>query len=388
MRLFNWFSSTVRAALDRRRRVFLRFLPVLLFCFAFGCSLSASERRSPPIAIDSPPLPAVARTNESVKPLPLKIEGLNPDKVALGRQLFADTRLSGDDTIACASCHNLQLGGTDRRQVSIGIGGAKGKLNSPTVFNSIYNFRQFWDGRAASLEEQIDGPIHSPDEMGSSWPEVIDKLQRDANYRRQFQQIYGSERRKRSGTSAPVAEIAPETIRDAIATYERSLISPNAPFDRYLKGDLQALTSKERGGYRRFRAYGCISCHQGIAIGGNMFQHFGIFGNYFEDSQDLQPEDLGRYNVTGAASDRYVFKVPSLRNVELTPPYFHDGSVETLAEAVRIMGQYQLGRILTDEDVDALVQFLRSLTGENPAAIEEGNRKGEEDRKGEGKREP
>lgn len=352
----------------------MRLLPLTLFCVALGCSLQTNHWRSSSVVIDRPPLPAVAATDEPVAPLPLQIEGLNLNKVALGQQLFEDPRLSADNTVSCASCHDLQLGGADQLRVSIGIGGAMGTLNSPTVFNSAFNFRQFWDGRVESLEAQIDGPIHNTHEMGSSWPEVINKLQQVENYRLQFHQIYGQTNGRNfdpvdeSSSSQQVVEITPDTIRDAIATYERSLTTPNAPFDQYLRGNLQVLTPDQKAGYARFKTYGCISCHQGINIGGNMFQRFGIFGNYYEDRQDLHPEDFGRYNVTGDERDRYVFKVPSLRNVALTSPYLHDGSVQNLADVVAIMGQYQLGRFLTQDDIDTIVQFLTSLTGEAPIA--------------------
>ena len=377
MNFLNCFFTKIRIIFSDRRRLLSKMAIALLLFLSLGCSLSIDYWRSATVdsALDSPLPITVAKTNELVAPLPSKIEGLNQAKVALGEQLFADPRLSSDNTVSCVSCHNLQLGGTDREKVSVGINNARGTMNAPTVLNSGFNFRQFWDGRAESLEEQIDGPIFSPQEMGSSWSEVTNKLQQDPNYRRQFRQIYGSKIHRQNMTkSQQGAEITPDRIKDAIATYERSLITPNAPFDRYLGGDLNALNSEQKQGYEKFKGYGCVSCHQGINIGGNMFQRFGVFGNYFEDMQDTQPEDLGRYNVTGDPLDLYVFKVPSLRNVELTLPYFHDGSVETLAEAVRIMGQYQLGRILSTEDVDAIVEFLRSLTGKNLGAISEEER--------------
>ena len=340
---------------------------VLLFSLALGCSIQLNGRPLSSAKLDPPPLLKVAATTEPIAPLPQQIEDLSPEKIALGEQLFSEPRLSGNNSISCASCHNLHLGGTDRQRISPGLDGAVSPFNTPTVFNSAYNFLQFWDGRAESLEEQIDEPIHN--EMGSDWEKIIVKLQQDAGYRQQFREIYGSNRSTFPVTSATVPEINPDTIRDAIATYQRALITPNSPFDRYLRGDLSALTSQQTDGYEKFKAYGCISCHQGINIGGNMLQRFGIFGNYYEDRRNVRPESLGRYNITGESADRYVFKVPGLRNVELTPPYFHDGSVETLAGSVRIMGRYQLGRNLDASEVDAIVAFLKSLTGEPPATI-------------------
>ncbi|MCV6637374.1 cytochrome-c peroxidase [Candidatus Albibeggiatoa sp. nov. NOAA] len=287
---------------------------------------------------------------EPIRPIPNNLY-FNARKVQLGNILFHDPRLSHDNTISCASCHNLIKGGVDGTQTSIGINGAVGPINAPTVFNSGFNFRQFWDGRAKNLEEQAEGPIHNPIEMGSNWREVIMKLEQDTYYIEQFSLLY-------------LDGLTSKNIQDAIATFERSLYTPNSRFDRYLRGDDAVLTEKEKLGYQRFKAYGCISCHQGMNIGGNMFQHFGVMGNYFEDRGNITQVDLGRYNVTQNPADKFVFKVPSLRNIALTAPYFHDGSAETLPDAVKVMGRYQLGRMLSDEDVELLVAFLKTLTGE------------------------
>lgn len=286
---------------------------------------------------------------EPILPLPAT-QALPAAKVALGEALFFEPRLSRDNTLSCAGCHDFKRGGVDRRRVSVGVGEAVGGINAPTVFNASLNFVQFWDGRAASLEEQAAGPVHNPVEMASSWPEVLSKLRADANYPRTFAAIYPD------GVTAA-------NVVDAIATFERSLLTGNAPFDRYLRGDKQAITGLELNGYRRFKDYGCASCHQGVNVGGNMYQRFGIMGDYFA-GRPLTRADLGRYNVTGQDEDRHVFKVPGLRNVAVTPPYFHDGSAADLEKAVTIMGRYQLGRELTREDVRAIAAFLRSLTGE------------------------
>jgi cytochrome c peroxidase len=297
-----------------------------------------------------PARPPGAAEAEPVLPLPLHLD-LDQSKVDLGRRLFLDPRLSHDNTIFCGSCHRLELGGTDRRIRSLGIAGAEGDVNAPTVFNSGLNFRQFWDGRAATLEDQIDGPVNNPKEMGSSWPEVIGKLGQDREYVRAFRALYPD-------------GLQSATIKDAIATFERSLITPNSPFDRFLRGDGQALTEQQLAGYRLFKAYGCVACHQGVNIGGNMFQKFGVARDYFADRGHVTTSDLGRFNVTGLERDRYRFKVPSLRNVALTAPYFHDGSAATLEQAVNIMARYQLGRTLPPHDRDLIVGFLRTLTGE------------------------
>lgn len=232
---------------------------------------------------------------------------------------------------------------------SVGIGGAMGTFNSPTVFNSGFNFAQFWDGRAATLEEQAAGPIHNPIEMGSNWQEVLAKLNTDRDYIKDFDSVYPD-------------GITPDNIVDAIATFERTLVTPDSRFDQYLLGDENALSDGEKKGYQLFQDYGCTSCHQGINIGGNMFQRFGILKGYFKDNK-ITSSDLGQFNVTGLEEDRHVFKVPGLRNIAVTQPYFHDGSATTLEEVVLTMGLYQLGRIIPKTDIDLIVAFLHTLTG-------------------------
>jgi cytochrome c peroxidase len=306
---------------------------------------------SKPISADQPVLIGRAlATQQPIVPLPLNM-GLNPEKVALGRQLFHDQQLSHDNSLSCNSCHDLALGGTDRRARSIGIRGQIEELNTPTVLNSGFNFKQFWDGRAVSLEAQIDGPINNPKEMSSNWAEVVAKLQKSPDYNKAFRQLYPN-------------GLKEQNIKDAIATFERSLTTPNARFDRFLRGEANSLTVNEQAGYDRFKSYGCIACHQGVNVGGNMFQHMGVMEDYFSVRGNITSADQGRFNLTQNPRDRYVFKVPSLRNVALTAPYFHDGHVETLPEAVGIMARYQLGRSMPDQDVDLIVQFLKTLTGE------------------------
>ncbi len=296
-----------------------------------------------------------ANAKEPVAPLP-EVLSLDPAKVRLGRELFFDPRLSRDNSVSCASCHDLTAGGDDRRRYSIGIDGQVGVVNTPTVLNSGYDFRQFWDGRAASLEEQAAGPIHNPIEMDSNWSQVLAKLESDAAVVAAFKDIYPG------GLTA-------ETVADSIAEFQRSLVTP-APFDRYLRGDEVAVSSLAKRGFQLFKRYGCVSCHQGRNIGGNMYQRFGVFGDYFADRGGGSSADYGRFNVTGRESDRYVFKVPSLRNVDITSPYFHDGSVATLRRAVRVMARYQLGVEVPSADLDALVAFLQSLTG-TPLGVEQ-----------------
>jgi cytochrome c peroxidase len=325
----------------------------MLVSLAVGAAffgMSGNTGFDPAVArLDSPSLQSTLAGSAAMLPLP-PVPDLPADKVALGKRLFFDPRLSHNDTIACSNCHQFDRGGSDRLPFSVGIDGKKGSVNAPTVFNSSLNFAQFWDGRAASLEEQATGPVHNPLEMASNWAEVIPKLSRDEGYRQDFKRIY------KQGMTG-------ETIVDAIATYERTLLTPNSPFDRFLAGDKAALNPLERAGYQRFLDYGCASCHQGAGLGGNMFSRFGVMDNYLKDDAGRQA-DLGRFNVSGLDKDKNVFKVPSLRNVDVTPPYLHDGSAESLEQAVIIMGRYQLGREFSTDDVKALVAFLRTLTGE------------------------
>ncbi|NET33032.1 MAG: cytochrome-c peroxidase [Cyanothece sp. SIO1E1] len=325
-------------------------IPGILFCLVVFFLWGVSHWQEQP-SVASYKSQLVATVNEPIQPIPLKIE-LDQAKVELGQKLFHDPQLSYDNSISCASCHNLATGGTDRLKTSIGVMGEAVAVNSPTVFNSGFNSKQFWNGRADTLEDQVDGPVLTAEEMGShDWPSVINKLKQSSEYTTAFKQMYAE-------------GITSDNIKDAIATFERSLYTPNAPFDQYLRGDQEALTADEKEGYRLFKSYGCISCHQGMLVGGNMFQTFGTMGDYFGDRGEVTEADLGRFNVTGNERDRFVFKVPSLRNVLLTSPYFHDGSAETLDQAIKLMGQYQLGINLPQEDVDQIMFFLNSLTGE------------------------
>ena len=291
-----------------------------------------------------------SRIQEPIQPIPVSLN-LDFQKVELGEKLFNDVRLSKDNTVSCAACHNLKTGGVDRLKVPKGINNAEGSINAPTVFNSGFNFRQFWDGRAANLEAQAEGPVHNPKEMGSSWKEVIEKLNSDEDYKGRFKLIFRS-------------EIRPEHIQSAIAEFERSLYTPNSRFDQFLRGDRNAITQEELEGYKIFKNNGCISCHQGMNVGGNMYQTFGVTGDYFANRGNLTEADFGVYNVTKQEDDKFRFKVPSLRNVALTAPYLHDGNAPELEDAVLIMSRYQLGRTFEKEEIDKVVKFLKTLTGE------------------------
>ncbi|MFM2407334.1 MAG: hypothetical protein RL358_76 [Pseudomonadota bacterium] len=276
---------------------------------------------------------------------------LDTQKVALGKRLFLDVRLSRDDTVACLSCHDLNTGGTDNRARSIGVAGGMGAVNAPTVLNSGFNFVQFWDGRAVSLEAQVDGPVNHPQEMASTWPLVLSKLTQDAMYVAQFNALY------EDGMTV-------SNIKNALAIFERSLITPNSRFDKFLRGDQNALNAQEKQGYALFQSSGCASCHQGVNLGGNMYEKMGLMGDYFADRGNLTDADNGRYNVTHNPDNMHEFRVPSLRNVALTAPYFHDGNAATLEQAINIMVKYQLGRAMPAEDIDSIAAFLRTLTGE------------------------
>jgi len=329
-----------------------RFARVICIAGSVFISLHAPEGKAG--TLTGQPISSAAEESglkdEPIEPIPQTIV-LDARKVALGEMLFNDPRLSRDDTVACVSCHDLSTGGTDQLSRSVGVGGALGDVNAPTVFNSGLNFVQFWDGRAATLEDQIEGPIHNPKEQASNWHEILTKLGQDPDTESAFKRIYGD-------------GIQSANVKDSIATYERSLITPNSRFDRFLRGDDGAITDEEKAGYELFKSYRCVACHQGVNIGGNMFVKIGILGDYVADRGGVTKADDGRFNVTGRERDRQVFKVPSLRNVALTAPYFHDGSTKTLEEAVKVMAKYQLGRPIFKDDLKRIVAFLRTLTGE------------------------
>jgi len=291
-----------------------------------------------------------APLDEALKPLP-PVPELDPAKVELGRQLFNEPRLSVNNTLSCASCHRLESGGADNKPFSLGFDGKPVAINTPTVFNASLNFKQFWNGRVDTLEAQIEQVVISPVEMGNDWKTVVQNLSALPAYQAAFKGAYPD------GVTAA-------NVQNALATYERTLLTPNSRFDQYLLGNTEILTIQEKYGYQRFKDYGCIACHQGINIGGNMFQKFGVMGDYFKARGNPVESDLGRYLLTQDEEDRHVFKVPSLRNVAVTAPYFHDASAKTLEEAVDVMFKYQLGRIPSAEDKDLIIQFLKTLTGE------------------------
>jgi len=284
--------------------------------------------------------------------LPLaEVTGLNPDKVALGNLMFHDNRLSADDSLSCASCHDLQKGGSDEAQFSTGINGQVGGINSPTVYNSDHNLLQFWDGRSTDLQDQANGPVANPIEMGSNWEQVLGKLTQDKEVVAAFEALYEN-------------GLTSDNITDAIAEFEKSLTTPNSKFDRYLGGNEGALSAAEQEGYALFKSSGCATCHVGQALGGKSFEKVSRFGDYLTDRGDIKEPDNGRFNFTKDESDRHKFKVPILRNIAHTWPYLHDGSTSDLAAVVRMMAKYEVDQSLTDEQVDQMVQFLNALNGE------------------------
>ncbi|CAG0124371.1 Cytochrome c551 peroxidase [Rhodocyclaceae bacterium] len=288
-------------------------------------------------------------TKEPIKPIePAKIT--NPAMVELGKKLFFDPRLSKSGFISCNSCHNLSMGGTDNLKSSIGHNWQQGPINSPTVLNSSMNVAQFWDGRAKDLKEQAGGPIANPGEMAFTHELALDVLRSIPQYVAEFKNVFGSDK------------VDIDQVTKAIAAFEETLVTPNSRFDKWLKGDKKALNETELAGYKLFKDSGCVACHNGPAVGGASFQKMGVVEPYKTTSKVE-----GRSAVTGNDADRFNFKVPTLRNVELTYPYFHDGEAATLKQAVDTMGRLQLGKKFTDEENAKVVAFLKTLTGEQPS---------------------
>lgn len=308
------------------------FKPVLL---ALGLSVSASAFAAP--------------SNEPIQPIQ-SAKITNQAKVELGKQLFFDPRLSKSGFISCNSCHNLSMGGSDNLSTSIGHNWQQGPINSPTVLNSSLNLAQFWDGRAADLKAQAGGPIANPMEMGFTHNLAVDVLDSIPQYKESFKKVYGKK------------SVDIDQVTDAIAAFEETLVTPNARFDKWLKGDKKALNKDELAGYTLFKEVGCTACHNGSAVGGNSFQKMGLVEAYA-----TQNPAEGVAGLTGNDADRMKFKVPTLRNVELTYPYFHDGAYWNLEEAVDVMARLQLGRKLEKKQITQITAFLKTLTGEQPS---------------------
>lgn len=308
-----------------------------------------------------PPVDSLMQRAQAVfKPIPrqapdLKGNPLNPEKVELGKQLWFDGRLSSSGVISCNSCHNIGMAGVDGVPTSIGHGFQKGPRNAPTVLNAVFNVAQFWDGRAADLMEQAKGPIEASVEMNARPDEVVETLASIPGYVEQFKAAF-------PGVSEPVTY---DNIARAIEAFEVTLITPDAPFDKYLRGDADALDETQRRGLETFMNRGCVACHNGVNVGGAAYFPFGLVAR---PGAELLPEgDRGRFEVTRTASDEYVFRAAPLRNIALTAPYFHTGQVWSLREAVEIMGTAQLGMELSADEVNDIVAFLHTLTGKQPS---------------------
>ncbi|WP_084366933.1 cytochrome-c peroxidase [Neokomagataea thailandica] len=291
---------------------------------------------------------------EVVQPIP-EVASVDWKKAALGRTLYFDKHLSGDGTLNCASCHGLNKGGVDNLVTSTGIHGQKGPINAPSVYDATFNMAQFWDGRAKDLAGQAAGPVTNPKEMGAhNWDEAAAHVRDEPGMAEQFSAVYG-----------PDSTISKDTVTDAIAEYEKTLITPDSRFDQYLKGASGAITAQEKRGYERFKEIGCSGCHSGVAMGGDAYEVMGLEGPYFADRHTaLTAADDGRIGVTKNPNDEHRFKVPNLRNVALTGPWFHDGSAKTLEDAVRMMAKYQTpDHDISDQDVNDITAFLKTLTG-------------------------
>ena len=322
-----------------------------------GCDSAGPDKKGDAMAATKDSLILAAR--EQFKPLP---DGAGPmaevkataELVALGNMLYFDPRLSASHAIACAACHSPGLGGADARSTSLGHRWQHGGRNAPTVFNAVYNASQFWDGRAKDLIEQAGGPVSNPIEMAMPADQIIPTLKSIAGYADLFAKAF-------PGDKDPIRMA---NVQAAIAAYEATLVTPNAPFDRFLKGDAQALGQVERRGLKSFMDSGCAACHNGTNMGGGMYAKFGVASAPPADL--LPPEDLGRYAVTKDEADRYSYKVPSLRNIALTAPYFHTGKVWSLDEAVTVMAKTQLGKTLAPQEVSDITAFLKTLTGDQP----------------------
>jgi cytochrome c peroxidase len=318
-----------------------------------SCALAvAACDAEPSAALPPAPEAALPGRDEPLQPLPAA-PLVDARRAAVGMKLFSTVSLSSDGLVSCATCHPVDRGGADGFVHSRGANGHETLLNTPTIYNSSFNFRFNWNGAYANLEDALDAPIALT--LGTTWSAIEGKLRAEAAWRTSFELAYPD-------------GVTTANIKDALSRYIDTLITPDARFDQFLRGDIDALTNDERRGYEDFKALGCSTCHQGANVGGNMFQRLGVMHDYFQARVEHggpapTAADLGRYETTKQHSDRHVFRVPSLRNVALTPPYFHDGSVPTLELAVVEMGYVQLGKRLSDEEVTSLVAFLKTLTG-------------------------
>ncbi|UFS70528.1 cytochrome-c peroxidase [Geomonas sp. RF6] len=299
------------------------------------------------------------KARAAFKQMPAKAPALKgnestPARLELGKKLFFDPRLSASQLLSCNTCHNVGLGGVDLQETSIGHHWQKGPRNAPTVFNSVYNAAQFWDGRAEDLKAQAKGPVQAAVEMNNKPEQVVAMLKSIPGYRKLFREAFPREK----------DAVTFDNMARAIEVFEATLVTPDSPFDKYLAGKPKSLSAKEEEGLSLFMAKGCAACHGGINAGGSGYYPFGVVR---APSTEIRPSaDTGRFKVTSTASDNYVFRSPALRNIALTAPYFHSGKVWRLEEAVAVMGSTQLGIQLDDPQTVAISAFLRALTGKQP----------------------
>jgi cytochrome c peroxidase len=333
----------------------LRALAIGLPLFGLGCQ--EPEPTAGGLAATEVPAASFPEIEQPLQPLPA-VPKVDSRRAALGARLFSDATLSVDGSVSCAVCHPLDRAGTDGLVHSRGAKGKETALNTPTIYNATFNFRFNWNGAFATLEDEFDAPVTKT--MGTTWDAIVDKLHQNQTIAGAFAAAYPE-------------GVTTANVKDALARYIDTLVTPNSRFDQFLGGDADALSVEERSGYEMFKDFGCVSCHQGRNIGGNLFERFGVMRDYFKERTEggglaPTPAEMGRFDITKAPADRHVFRVPSLRNVGLTAPYFHDGSAATLEQAVIVMGRVQLGRALTGEQVARIVAFLKTLTGQTGGA--------------------
>jgi len=361
-----WIQTNHDEADMRTDRIGMQFFLVAALAACSGGEVPATgdagaDRATAPVttpaeAVDSPLRARAAAMFEVVPAQPPELEDnvLTEEKVELGKMLYFEPRLSSSWLISCNTCHNLSLGGIDMMETSIGHGWQKGPRNAPTVLNAVFNLAQFWDGRAADLEEQAKGPVQASVEMASDPGRAVQTLRSIPEYRERFAQAFPGE----------VEPVTFDNMARAIEAFEATLITPGSPFDRWLAGDGAAMTEAQIEGLQTFIGKGCSGCHSGVNFGGQGYFAFGVVQ---APSDEIRPPgDLGRFAVTSTEADEYVFKAPSLRNIELTAPYFHSGKVWALNEAVSVMGSAQLGAVLTPEEIGAITVFFEALTGDQP----------------------
>ncbi len=328
----------------------LLYFTLVLFLFSCGGKKESEVKK----LTESEEQELLTKSSSIFGLLPNKMPGSendSPELIELGKKLYFETKLSVNGTMSCNTCHDINnLAGVDNKPTSPGaLPNTMGTRNTPTVFNAGFQFAQFWDGRAPNLKEQAKGPILNPLEMAMpNEKEVVKVISSVSEYRELFKKAYPNDKNP----------ITFDNIANAIAAFERTLVSKSR-FDKWIAGEKTALTDEEKAGLKNFIEVGCITCHTGPLFGGNLYQKMGLVKPY------RNTKDLGRYEVTKQESDKFMFKVAVLRNVELTYPYFHDGSVNTLEEAVKIMADINLGKQLTDEQLKSIIAFLKSLTDPN-----------------------